>query len=296
MNPKGKMIIIGGAEDKGEGSTPSIADRNSEYTKLEILKELVNTADSSNDIEIITTATEIPDQVQNTYMKSFKELGYDKVDFMYIENKHQARDEKNIKKIKKASAVFFTGGNQFRISTIIGGTPVADAIRERYFNDEKFLVAGTSSGAMAIAKVMICWGGTDEALLKEDLQITSGLGLLDRCIVDTHFIKRGRFGRLAQAVVINPELLGIGLGEDTALIISNGYDAVVRGSGMVIIIDGKYIEQTNITEVGDNCPIFVENLKVHILVKGCRFDLKTRKLANPAIPRKYEFHDKQGAH
>ena len=151
-------------------------------------------------------------------------------------------------------------------------------IRDKYEHDKDFVVAGTSAGAMAMSKVMIYEGGVHEAILKNDLKITTGMGIFDTCIIDTHFIKRGRFGRLAHAITMNPESLGIGLGEDTALIIKNGFDAECRGSGMVVIIDGNQIEQTNITEIEDGSSIFVENLRVHLLAKGSKFSIKDRKV------------------
>ena len=133
---------------------------------------------------------------------------------------------------------------------------------------------------------VVCGGGISEALLGSDLHTASGLGLLENCIIDTHFIKRGRFSRLAHAVVINPGNLGIGLGEDTALIITNGCEAECRGSGMVVIIDGAEIEQTNISEVEENAPVYVENFKVHLLVEDCRFNLETRRMSVSAIKPK----------
>jgi cyanophycinase len=126
-------------------------------------------------------------------------------------------------------------------------------------------------------------GGLTEALIYRNLSTSSGLGLLPNYIIDTHFIKRGRFGRLAHAIIMNPEQLGIGLGEDTALIINNGAQAECRGSGMVVIIDGRQINQTNITQVEEGEAVFVDNLKVHLLVKGCRFSIEKGELINPAI-------------
>jgi len=148
-------------------------------------------------------------------------------------------------------------------------------------HDEGFIVAGTSAGAMVMSEIMICGGGTGEALLGADLHTASGLGLLSNCIIDTHFIKRGRFSRLAHAIVINPANLGIGLGEDTALIIHNGNEAECRGSGMVVLIDGANIEQTNISEAEEDSPVYVENLKVHLLTENCRVNLETRKMTAP---------------
>jgi cyanophycinase len=201
---------------------------------------------------------------------------------MDIVTKMQAREEALYERIDKAKAVFFTGGDQLRLSTIIGGTTLADTLKKKYIEDENFTIAGTSAGAMVMSRIMICGGGTDEALLGSDLHTASGFGLLKECIVDTHFIKRGRFSRLAHAVIINPGNLGIGLGEDTALIITNGNDATCRGSGMVVVIDGTDIEQTNISEADDGCPVYVENLRVHLLIEHCKFNLKTRKMSVPA--------------
>jgi cyanophycinase len=286
MKPKGILLIIGGSEDKGAENTPDIAGKNVEYEKFEILKELIQGHSKTKKIEVITTASETPDEIRKMYKKTFKEIGYSNIGFLNIENKIDANDQKNIKRVEEAHAILFSGGDQFRISTIIGGTSISETIRDRYYNDENFVVAGTSAGAMVISRVMIIEGGVEEALVDTDVKTTSGLGLLETCIIDTHFIKRGRFGRLAHAVIINPGQLGIGLGEDTALIVKEGDKTECRGSGMVVIIDGKDILQTNITDVQDeHRPIYVENLKVHLLVKNCRFDLNTRRLAVPAIAR-----------
>jgi cyanophycinase len=282
MIPKGKLLIIGGAEDRADDSTPEMAKKNATADRFEILKELTSAKPSGN-IEIITTGSRVPEEIKKMYEKTFKKIGYKKIGFINIGNKLEAKNEEFTEKIKSAKAVLFTGGDQFRISTILGGTKIAKAIHQKYMEDKNFIVAGTSAGAMVMAKIMINRGGISEALLNSDLSIASGLGLLNQCIIDTHFIKRGRFGRLAQAVIGNPGLLGVGLGEDTALIISNGTESECRGSGTVVIIDGSDIRQTNITEAGDDCPIFVENLRVHMLVKGCRFSFRTKRLANPAI-------------
>ena len=278
MKPKGTILIIGGAEDRGNNNGDGHREANNHYEKFEILKELIPKNGKKGTIEIITTATGVPDQMAKMYTKAFQEIGFSDVGFIDIKDKVEARDYKFCEKVGKAHAVFFSGGDQFTLSSTIGGTETLEVIKEKYLKDKDFIVAGTSAGAMAIPKLMIYEGGKHEAMLKEDLKIASGLGILDLCIVDTHFIKRGRFGRLAHAVVMNPETLGIGLGEDTALIIKNGYDAECRGSGMVVIIDGNEILKTNVTETEDNDPIFVENLKVDLLVKGNKFSIKERKM------------------
>jgi cyanophycinase len=279
--PKGRLLIIGGAEDKGEHET-GMEGKNEQFEPYEILEKLIPPGNKR--IEIITTASEVPDEVKDMYTKVFRKLKFKNIGFLNIEDKFQAAEDKVVERIKKAGTIMFSGGDQFRISTIIGGTPICELIRERYSNEKDFTVAGTSAGAMVLSRIMIASAGTEEALIDKNVQTCSGLGLLDTSIVDTHFIKRGRFGRLAHAVIINPGQLGIGLGEDTAMSITNGKDAECHGSGMVVIIDGKGIGQTNITDVEPGCPVFVEDLKVHLLVKGCRFSLEDRKLSVPAMP------------
>lgn len=282
MIPKGKLLIIGGAEDK-VGEPPDIIEQTKEFTRYEILRELLPHS-SSRKIEIITTGSEVQEEVKKTYQKVFRELGYENVDFIPIKERPETNKKEYLDRAQEAGVVFFTGGDQFRLSTILGGTPFFDIIRTRYFKDHEFVVAGTSAGAMVMSSVMIMAGGLTEALIYRNLSTSSGLGLLPSCIIDTHFIKRGRFGRLAHAIIMNPEQLGVGLGEDTALIIKNGFQAECRGSGMVVIIDGRQINQTNITNVKEGEAVFVENLKVHLLVKGCHFSIDKRELTNPAIP------------
>jgi len=281
MAPKGKLLIIGGAEDRDDGSEERMKEDNQQFERFKILKELLPKSNSEGIIEVISTASSAPQEMERMYEKTFTEIGFKNIGFLRITNKMEARDEAYCERIRAASAVFFTGGDQLRISTIIGGTPVEMALKEKYLNDKQFVVAGTSAGAMVMSEIMICGGGTGEALLGSDLHTASGLGLLGNCIIDTHFIKRGRFSRLAHAIIINPRNLGIGLGEDTALVIHNGNEAECRGSGMVVLIDGACIGQTNISEAGEDCPVYVENLKVHLITENCRVDLNARKMSAP---------------
>ncbi|MFN3756451.1 MAG: cyanophycinase [Flavobacterium sp.] len=278
--PKGTLLIIGGAEDRGEDGTPDIEKISREFKHFELLKLLLK---GKEKVEIITTASVEHKKVKKRYKKTFDNIGCTNAGFIHIGDRNEARLQKYIKRIEAADAIFFSGGDQLRLSSILGGTPIIDIILNRYCKDKNFVVSGTSAGAMAMAKIMIIRGGNYEALLKNDLKISSGFGFLEDCIVDTHFIKRGRFGRLAHAVIINPGQLGVGLGEDTALLIKNGKNAECMGSGMVVIIDGSEIGQTNFAYVEDEYGVFVEDMKVHMLIKGCRFNLQTRILSNPAI-------------
>lgn len=281
MNPKGKLLIIGGAEDRSDKPEPEIPENSDHFERFKILKELLPIGNSKGKIEVITTASSIPVEMEEMYQKTFKDIGYENIGFLHIKDKKQAREDEFCKRIQGARAIFFTGGDQLRISTILGGTKAASIIKEKYQHEKGFIIAGTSAGAMVMSQTMICSGGTGEALLGSDLHTASGLGLLHNCIIDTHFIKRGRFSRLAHAIIINPENLGIGLGEDTALIIHNGNEAECRGSGMVVMIDGACIEQTNISEADHDCPVYVENLKVHLLTENRRMNIETRKMLAP---------------
>jgi cyanophycinase len=283
--PKGRLLIVGGAEDKGEEKL-LIANHNPKFVEMEILKKLVTGKSRNPRIEVITTASNEPEKQKRMYEAAFQKVGYKNVGFINIQTKEEARDEKFSKRIKKAKTVLFAGGDQFKISTILGGTMIANLIKEKYFEDKDFTVAGTSAGATVVPEVMIQSGGTYEALFESDLKTGGGLGLMEGCIIDTHFIRRGRFGRLAHAIVRNPGQMGIGLGEDTAIIIKKGYEAKCLGSGMVVIIDGRDIEHTNIDEVKDESAIYVDNLRVHLLVKDCKFNIHTYQIEYPKLREK----------
>lgn len=277
MRPKGTVLIIGGAEDK-PNTKVDIEGENRYFEKLEILKSLIPQKAGKKRIEVITTATADPKDMKAKYKAAFKKLKFLDVGFLDIKDKETARRSDLCKRVKNAHVVFLGGGDQFLLSTLLGGTAIIEEIKYKYLHDREFIIAGTSAGAMAMSKIMIFEGGTSEAMLKEDLKLTTGLGLMDTPVIDTHFIKRGRFSRLAHAVIMNPGSLGIGLGEDTALTIKNGKDAECHGSGMVVIIDGDELLSTNVAAADDGIPIYAEKLIVHLLVKGTRFDIEERSM------------------
>jgi cyanophycinase len=276
--PKGTLILIGGAEDRGSNEI-AIQNRNKQFVHFEILKELLpkKKKNKKHILEIITTASEDPNGIMDTYSHAFKEVGFNEVGYINMQSNPAPHNPDIIKRINNAHAVLFSGGNQFRLSTILGNTDVIDVIMKKYYDDPDFIVAGTSAGAMAAAAIMIYEGQNDEAVLKDTVKISSGLGFINHCIIDTHFVKRARFGRLAEALLMNPSCIGIGLGEDTALTIKKGNEAECSGSGMVIILDGRDIAHTNISYAEPGTPLCIENLRVHILVKGNGFLLKERK-------------------
>lgn len=152
-----------------------------------------------------------------------------------------------------------------------------EILTDRYMNEDGFVVAGTSAGAMAMSNTMIYQGSSSEALMKGEVKITTGLGFMRDVIIDSHFVTRGRFGRLTQAVAANPSCIGLGLGEDTGLLITEGRYMEAIGSGLIIIIDGHDIRHNNIADLKEGSPISIENLVVHVMAKGNHFDLKERK-------------------
>jgi cyanophycinase len=272
MKPKGKLIIIGGAVDKGsftESDFESQVENNLNFFEKGILKRIINESINGTDsrIEIIPTASKIPEIVGPEYAKAFSFLGAQNVEVMNIQKREDAISEENLNRIIAADVVFFTGGDQLRLTSIIGGTPIHDKILEKY-QLEDFIYVGTSAGAHSASKSMIYQGSSQEALLKGEIKITSGLGLIDHVVIDTHFVKRGRIGRLFQAIVSNPKALGIGLGEDTGLLVTEGDHMEALGTGLVILVDGRKITDTNITDVNIGEAISIKNLVVHVMNKG----------------------------
>ncbi|STX51040.1 cyanophycinase [Legionella busanensis] len=279
MKPKGLILLIGGAEQRGE-EAPDIEQDESDFTPYEIFKKILKEVHIKK-ILFITSGKDLHKETQEDYKKAFKKLGFKAIDFIFIESREDGENEDHIEKAKKAGVVFFTGGDQFYHATLLGGTSLITAIKDKYIHTENFIIAGTSAGAMVIPSVIIASGGQTEALLHQNLVISSGFSLLPHCIVDTHFIKRGRFSRLTHAILLNPEKLGVGLGEDSAVLIRNGEEAECIGSGMVIIIDGSEIKQSNIAEAKEGEPIYLSNVKAYFLVRGCKFLLKKRKFIPP---------------
>lgn len=277
-NIKGKIIAIGGAEDKG--MNPERGEfqlQNLNFTELGILRRIVEEAGGVDaKIEVITTASTIPFEVGNNYLNAFGKIGCTNIGVMHIQSKEAALDKDCIKRISACDVVMFSGGNQKRLPTIFGGTEFLETIIERY-HKEKFVIAGTSAGAMAMSCTMIYEGSASRAHLKGEVKTTRGLGFMDNVIFDSHFEKRGRFGRLAQVVAANPACIGVGLGEDTGMIISNGNRMEVIGSGLVMIIDGHEISHTNISNIPSGNPLSVENLKVHFCARGNGYLIKERK-------------------
>lgn len=278
IHPKGKLIAIGGAEDKGDAEKGEIHRNNLNFIELGILNRIVQESGGTvARIEVITTASMIPYEVGENYIDAFGKIGCTDVNVMHIRSRSDAMNAEYIQRIKGCDTILFSGGNQLRLSTIFGGTQFLQILLERYHSEPGFIIAGTSAGAMAMSNTMIYEGNAAKAHLKGEVKITTGLGFMDDVIFDSHFEKRGRFGRLAQAVATNPSCIGIGLGEDTGMLITDGNKMEAIGSGCVIIIDGHDILFSNIADIPDGNPYSIENLKVNICEKGNGYLVRDRK-------------------
>lgn len=286
MQANGILIPIGGAEDKGTDLEAGIIERNRlNFFELGILKNITDLLPSLNSrIEVITTASSIPDEVGENYLDAFGKLGCSNVGHMRIRDREDVHSY--LDRLDSCAAIMFSGGNQLRLSSIFGGTEFLDALKFKYENDPKFIIAGTSAGAMAMSNNMIYEGNAGRAHLKGEVRMTSGLGFLNGVIIDSHFDKRGRFSRLAQAVAANPGAIGIGLGEDTGVVVRDGHVIEAIGSGAVTVVDGRNIVHNNIADIEFGTPISVEGLLVHILSLGNTYDIKSREFArgNAIIP------------
>lgn len=275
---KGKLIAIGGAEDKGTDlETGKIQRNNLNFFELGILTRVVEEAGGPlARIEVITTASMIPYEVGDNYLNAFGKIGCTDIGTMHIRNRADTANEDYLERIRNCDVVMFSGGNQLRLSSTFGGTAFFQVIMDRYKNEDNFIVAGTSAGAMAMSNTMIYEGNATRAHLKGEVKITTGLGFMPDVIFDSHFEKRGRFGRLAQAVAGNPSCIGIGLGEDTGMIVTGGNRMEAIGSGLVMILDGHDILHSNIADIPDGNPISLQNLKVHFCEHGNGYLVKER--------------------
>jgi cyanophycinase len=266
---KGTLIPIGGNEDKGMGE-------NEMYT-LEFLKEGIlshvvrESGGKKARIVVIPTASSIPKEVGENYLHAFDKLGCDHVEVIHIKSRDDSDKKAFVKLIEEANCVMFSGGDQSNIVNRIGGTRMHEILLDRYRNED-FVIAGTSAGAMCMSSEMIAGGSSTESLFKGAVRMRDGMGFVPELIIDS------RFGRLAEAVAKFPNLIGVGLAEDTGIVIKNCNDFKVIGSGMVVIFDGSTLSHNNeeILEMGT--PMSMGNLVVHILSNSDQFVINERKI------------------
>ena len=274
MSANGTLIPIGGNEDKG-------IDEHEVY-HLEFIEEgiLSRVVKESGGVDamiiIVPTASSIPDEVGQNYLEAFGKLGCSNLHIMDIRERQQSEDPTFISLLKKADCVMFSGGNQSNITKKIGGTTIHKILMERYETD-RLVIAGTSAGAMCMSEEMITGGSSQESFIKGAVGMAEGMEFVPKLIIDSHFIRRGRFGRLAEAVARFPQLIGIGLAEDTGLVIKKNSFEVI-GSGMVIVFDARKVRHNNHEILEEGTPMSLTNLKTSILANGDRFNIKKKKV------------------
>ncbi|NLL05903.1 MAG: cyanophycinase [Clostridiaceae bacterium] len=259
----GNLIIIGGAEDK-EGKK----------TILKHVADIVQQQQGS--LVVLTTATEKPEEVGNNYRMVFESLGLNNIQVLNINTRDEANDERNTDVIRTCSGVFFTGGDQLRITSILGGTKTNMALQEVY--SQGVVIVGTSAGASVMSNTMIVEGDNNKPARKCTLKMAPGLGLLKEAIIDQHFDQRGRIGRLLCGVAENPFMLGIGIDEDTAIRVYPDAHFEVIGSNAVTVVDGNTIKSSNVSELKPDELLAITNVTIHVLPHGYGFNMLDREV------------------
>jgi cyanophycinase len=267
-------MIIGGAEDK--------------LRRRSILKDFVEASGGPEArIAVIPTASSLGPEVVEVYDALFRSLGASEVVAVRPESREDAHDPDLAKRLSEATGIFMTGGNQLKLSSIICGTPLADALVDA--NERGVVVAGTSAGASIQSSHMVAFGGPGSTPKQRMTQVAAGLGLLRSSVIDQHFDQRNRYGRLLMIVAQSPQLLGIGVDEDTAAVVETIDDQEVlrvTGRGAVTIFDPQHIT-TNAYEAKRSTPLLASGVVLHVLPAGSSFDLTTRTL----VPANTLVHD-----
>lgn len=269
---RGWIVPIGGAENKE--NDPRILER---FVRV--------SGGRDADIVVIPTASRMH-ETGSRYEQVFSEIGAQRVTVMDFDTRRDCHEPGRLERLLQASGIFFTGGNQLRLTTLLGGTPVAKLIRTR--NAHGVTVGGTSAGASILSEHMIAAGDEGSSLVAGSVRLAPGLGLTNRVIIDQHFRQRDRLGRLLTALAYNPFAVGIGLDEDTAAFISPEEIVEVEGSGGVTIVDGGEVTHSSIDKVGDGQPVCMLGLRLHILVAGATFNLNTHIAAAAGLQQSKE--------
>ena len=256
----GTLIIIGGHEDK-----------QGDRAILRTVAERV----AGGKLVIATVATTLPEEMAEEYVKVFHELGVKQVDVLDIRYRTQAYDLGNLEKLEDATAIFFTGGDQLRITAHLGDSPIYTRLQEIYLAGGTII--GTSAGASVMSETMMVRGTQDASNTIGDLMMAPGFGFLKGVIVDQHFAERGRIGRLMAAVAHNPRNLGIGIDENTAIMVDHDKCITVIGEGGVYVVDGAGISDTNLAEGSRTEVLSCFDIRLHVLKAGQQFDLNQRR-------------------
>ncbi|HET8693008.1 MAG TPA: cyanophycinase [Steroidobacteraceae bacterium] len=264
---RGHIVPIGGAENKE--NDPKILAR---FVKV--------SGDDDADIVVIPTASRV-NETGSRYEALFRELGARRVDVMDFDTRRDCQEPGRLSRLREATGVFFTGGNQLRLTTLLGGTPVAKLIREQ--NARGVTVGGTSAGASILSEHMIAYGDDGATAISGSVRLAPGLGLTNRFIIDQHFRERDRLGRLLTALAYNPFAVGLGLDEDTAAFIGPDETLEVEGTGGVTVVDASKVTFSSVDRVTEGQPICILGLVVHVLTAGATFNLHTRQASSAAL-------------
>src|SRR5580658_4581888 len=266
---RGWIVPIGGAENKEN-------DRR-------ILERFVSVSGGQDaDIVVIPTASRVH-ETGARYEQVFRDIGADRVTIMDFDTRRDCHESGRLERLERASGIFFTGGNQLRLTTLLGGTPVAKLIRTR--NAHGVTVGGTSAGASILSEHMIAFGDEGSSVIAGSVRLAPGLGLTNRFIIDQHFRQRDRLGRLITALAYNPFAVGIGLDEDTAAFIGPDDTLEILGSGGATVVDASDASYTSIDGASDGQPVCVLGLRVHVLVAGATFNARTHLAAAGGFDR-----------
>ncbi|RMG24222.1 MAG: cyanophycinase [Methanobacteriota archaeon] len=229
-------------------------------------------------ITILPTASDYANEVGPLYESLFSKLSND-VEYYVIDRRDHTENPRLIDRIDRSTGIFFTGGNQLRITSLLGGSPLMQAINRA--RSRGVFIAGTSAGASAMSSTMIA-GGKSDVMFKGSVDLSPGLGFISNAVIDSHFIKRGRITRLLNVVSLNPGTIGLGLSENTGILFKEGQSMIqVMGSRQIIVVDGSSISHTNIASLPDNKPFSVTDVRIHVLGNHYGFDIKTRELFIP---------------
>jgi cyanophycinase len=265
--PKGRLLAIGGHEQRqAPGQSDSSHDQSADF----ILQRFVDELPARRTVVVIPTASEEPDEAAQDYIDVFTALGVEHVEVLNIQSREQANSDEARAVIDRADGVMLTGGDQLRLTALIGGTRLLERLTERYLH-EPIIIAGTSAGAAAMSTPMIYQGRNDAGFLKDEIHVTTGLQLLRDVAIDTHFIKRGRMVRMAQIIATNPGCIGLGLEEDTAVLVTKGNEIEVIG--IVVLLDGHDCTGNTIYEIEPGEVFSIRDLRLHLLAKGQRYTL-----------------------
>ena len=262
----GHLFAIGGAENKQ--SAPAV-----------LSKVMSLAPQGNNEVAVIATASSIPDDVLPAYERIFTHLGASRVHRLSAQTRDAADCAENVRVIESSGIIFFTGGDQLRLTSVLGGSALLAAVRERFISGA--VIAGTSAGAAALCSTMIYNGNAADALHKGAVNMSAGLGFVDGLIIDTHFLERGRFTRLMEVGATNPEILGVGVGEDAAVIIHPDRVLEAIGPGHVILVDSRDLARSNVAALAMGGAVAIEHVIMHALISGHGFDIDARSYLDP---------------